>query len=976
MKKVVLTFLLLSLSSLAAVYDAAVEVNPQNESSWRINKLLFGSFLEEHWGDMAPGIYEQYLANPSFEEWQELVSGGKTRIIFTDVLETTGVAYPWEKINVETGISYDLTTSNPLNSEQSQHIVVSSGKQAGVKQRLALPDYRALDYRYKLYIKKTGSVTVKIKLADFVTGVSGNETIISGITTNWNSFEGELALDEIFSSKFNYRYGIGELIITAEGDGEIWIDQATLFPTDCVEEIYNPEAIANVKKFNVTMARWPGGNFTSGYHWRDGIGPIDDRPTRFNPAWGGQADNQFGLDEFLRFCELTGIVPIMGVGYNLPEIDKYEIADWVEYCNCDTNTSMGLLRAQNGHAEPYNIINWGIGNEVYGSYQLGYTNSIDYAIGFSDIVSEMKSRDPNIKVLASAYGYHNSEGSPANHWTDEILGQSGEDFDLIDSHAYIYGPRSEYITPGEIPVLQKAFMGSGDSVRNFIDYSRNLIMSRTKTEDVKMAFLEWGILPYTWNGSPLRQTFANAVIAATFYNSLIRNGDLVHQAAAHNFTYYVSPVKAHSEPINPRSYVAKIYSEMSSNKLIKVSSTSQTYSVYTSYRSIGVLSNVYEIDSVGTIDEDGKVRVSIVNRSTENDYNVAVHIQGSSIDLAARLETLTSDDPYYRYKWSSSGDPFKSTVTEIHPTNNYFNIFIPKIGMACITFPGSVDTMPETVAYWRFEEGTNGTAHTSDNDGWYKDFSENDSDMSTLTIASRPEASDDTSFSIVPRTFLTNKLALRCDGVDDYLSTTGHEWIDIYNFTDGWTIEATVMFNSLGSGTVRPSIICKEGDLGEHRYPYFNLQLNPDDAHIWVVTARDINGDNRIIKGTTTTIETGKWYSIAVTYDRNNEGTDREAELYIKEESDMIYEREAGTSGPWSSIILNGGTPWTIGSGMRSGVRSGYLDGIVDEVRISRVPLSPQDFLGSGIPEPGLIIIYYLSFIICYLRRKFKFSKI
>ncbi len=976
MKNFLLIILILaSLNSFAAIYNATVEVNPQNESSWRINKLVFGSFLEEHWGDMAPGIYEQYLANPSFEEWQELDSGGKTRIVFTDVLETAGVGYPWEKVNEEIGVSYDLTTSNPFNSEQCQHIVVSSGKKAGVKQKLALPDYRTLNYRYKLFIRKTGTVTVKIQLADANTSVSLNEVIISGITTEWQSFEGELPIYQKFSSNFNYRYGIGDLIITAEGDGEVWIDQVSLFPTDCIEEIYNLEAVDNVKKYNVTMARWPGGNYTSGYHWRDGIGPIDERPTRFNPAWGGQADNQFGLDEFLRFCELTGITPVMGVGFNLPEIDKYEIADWVEYCNGNTNTPMGQLRAQNGHAEPYNIINWGVGNEVYGSYQIGHTNSIDYAISFSDIVSEMKSRDPNIKVLASAYGYHNTEGDPGNEWTDEILETSGEDFDLIDSHAYIYGPNGDYVTPEEIPELQKAFMGSSDNFGKFIDYSRNLIMSRTKTENVKMALLEWGILPSSWDGSPRRQTFGNAIIAATYYNSMIRNGDFVHQAAAHNFTYYVSPVKAHSEPINPRSYIVKLYSEMSSNKLIQVVSTSQTYSVYTSYRGIGVLSNVYEIDSIGTIDDDGKVRIAIVNRSTENDYNIAIHIQGDQLDSTARLEMLTSEIPYQSYLWSNRVEPFKRTVSQIWPENNYFDILVPKMGLAYLTLPGTVDTMPETLAYWRFEEGTNGTAHNGDNDSWYMDFSEYGSHMSTLTANSRPVAYDDTSFLIVPRTSLTNNLALRCNGVDDYLSTTGNEWIDNYVFNEGWTIEATVMFHSLGSGTVRPSIICKEGNLGIDGYPYFNLQLNPDDAHIWVVTARNYNGDNRIIKGKTTTIETGKWYSIAVTYDRNNEGTDREAELYIKEESDAVYEREAGTSGPWSGIDLNGFSPWTIGSGMRNGVRRGYLDGIVDEVRISRKPLPPQDFLVSVIPEPFLFTIYQLLFIIYYLkmRRKFKF---
>ena len=281
----------------------------------------------------------------------------------------------------------------------------------------------------------------------------------------------------------------------------------------------------------------------------------------------------------------------------------------------------------------------------------------------------------------------------------------------------------------------------------------------------------------------------------------------------------------------------------------------------------------------------------------------------------------------------------------------------------------STNTAPTNIvidaaAYWRLEEGVNGIAHNTDNDGWYLDSSENNSPMSTLNSSSRPVATDLVPFTIVPQTWQSNNLALELNGVDDYISTTGNQWIDTHNFNvNGWTIEATVMFFTLGSGTIRPSIICKEGNLGDSGYPYFNLQLNPADAHLWVVTARD-NGDNRIIKGTTTTIETGKWYSIAVTYDLNNDGSDREAELYIKEENDEMYEREAGTSGPWSGIVLNGDTPWTIGSGFRNDVRRGYLDGIVDELRITDTILLPTSFLAVGIPEPFLFTIYQLLFII------------
>jgi len=129
MRKVLfLIFILFSLNSLAVVHNATIEVNPQNESSWRINKLLFGSFLEEHWGDMAPGIYEQYIANPSFEKWSWNVKHLKTRIVFFEVPESEDVAYPWEKVYSGSGISYNLSKENPKNSKTSQHIVVTAGK--------------------------------------------------------------------------------------------------------------------------------------------------------------------------------------------------------------------------------------------------------------------------------------------------------------------------------------------------------------------------------------------------------------------------------------------------------------------------------------------------------------------------------------------------------------------------------------------------------------------------------------------------------------------------------------------------------------------------------------------------------------------------------------------------------------------------------------------------------------------------------
>ena len=740
MKKLLLFILLFGSLDLFAI-NATITVNPQKKSDWKVDKLLFGSFQEEHWGDLTPGIYEQYIVNPSFEKWRWDAKHFKTGIVFFEIPEDEDVAYPWEKAYTGPGITYSLSKKNPKNSKYCQYISVSSGKKAGVKQQLALPDYRTLSYRYKFYIRKKGDVKIKVELVEDIplnppskgelediplnppskgeledipldppskgelkdipldppskgelkdiplNPLSKGELYVSGITNIWKEVEGIIKLDKKLVDRHKNRYGVAQFLITVEGNGEIWIDQATLFPADCVEDIYNPETIEYLKKFGVTMIRWPGGNYTSGYHWKDGIGPVVDRPTRWNPAWGGLVANHLGLDEFLRFCEITDIVPVMGVGFNLEEISTKEIADWVEYCNGDSSTPMGKLRAENGHPKPYNVINWGVGNEVYGHYQLGYTNAATYATELVKIISKMKKVDPKIKIIASGFGLHNKYRRPERDWNEVVLKIAGNKIDFIDMHTYVHGPNEVKVISEKIskPDLQKAFLSSNLSLEKFCDYLKKLLKSQTSTKNVKMAMLEWGILPAVWDGSPRRSTFANALIAASFYNTMIRNSDLIKQGAVHNFSYYVSPVSAHSEPINPRTHIAEIYSDMAGDKVIKVNVKSKKYSVKKPYIDIGTFSDVKDLDCVGTTSINGKIKLAILNRSQKNDYDVKINIQDIPENSIANLNMFLSEKPYEEYNWENNIKQFQRIVTKVQSSNNVFKISIPKMSFAYLT---------------------------------------------------------------------------------------------------------------------------------------------------------------------------------------------------------------------------------------------------------------------------------------------------
>lgn len=125
------------------------------------------------------------------------------------------------------------------------------------------------------------------------------------------------------------------------------------------------DVVAALRKLKVPILRWPGGCFADTYHWKDGIGPKDKRPTMVNKWWGGVTeDNSFGTHDFLNMCELLGAEPYLSG--NVGSGTVQELADWVQYTNFGGKSPMSDLRKQNGRTEPWKVKFWGIGNEAWG----------------------------------------------------------------------------------------------------------------------------------------------------------------------------------------------------------------------------------------------------------------------------------------------------------------------------------------------------------------------------------------------------------------------------------------------------------------------------------------------------------------------------------------------------------------------------------------------------------------------------------
>ena len=218
------------------------------------------------------------------------------------------------------------------------------------------------------------------------------------------------------------------------------LDRVSAMPADHVEG-FDPEVVAIAKAARISEVRWPGGNFASHYHWRDGIGPLELRPTRPNFSWGGIEQNTIGTEEFLAFCRLIGAEPHLTV--NSGTGNAQEAAAWVEYCNGPPDTPMGALRAAGGHPEPHGVRIWEVGNENFGNWQGGFVGSEENARRFAEFAPAMRAASPGALEVHACGNLFDVVGpnKPLDNvdhdgrWHTELIRQAPDDLDVVSVHA-------------------------------------------------------------------------------------------------------------------------------------------------------------------------------------------------------------------------------------------------------------------------------------------------------------------------------------------------------------------------------------------------------------------------------------------------------------------------------------------------------------------------------------------------------------
>ena len=251
-------------------------------------------------------------------------------------------------------------------------------------------------------------------------------------------------------------------------------------------------ALEPVKMANIRF----GGNFFSGYRWRDGVGPRAERPARHELAWNSLVPNNFGTSEFVTLCRTLGAEPYLNT--NCGDGDMREAADWMEYCNGTGDSALVKLRRAHGFEKPHNVKYWSIGNEVDSPGQIGYKTPQEYARAATEYSKVMKRVDPSIKLVASAtcswedfplgpqFLYRKTE------WVERaqlILEQAGDRIDYMALHKYAHP-----YTDDSFETLMAFAAGFEEHIRAYEGIIKAVCLERGINHAVNIAVDEWGII--------------------------------------------------------------------------------------------------------------------------------------------------------------------------------------------------------------------------------------------------------------------------------------------------------------------------------------------------------------------------------------------------------------------------------------------------------------------------------------------------
>ena len=246
---------------------------------------------------------------------------------------------------------------------------------------------------------------------------------------------------------------------------------------------FRKDVLDEIKKINVPIVRYPGGNFVSGYNWEDGTGDRNKRPRRLELAWSSIETNEIGVDEFQEWAKRAGTEVMMAV--NLGTRGAEEARNLVEYCNSSTDTYYANKRRANGFEKPFAIKTWCLGNEMDGPWQMGQKTAYEYGRTANEAAKMMKWVDPSIEVVAC--GSSSSDQPTFGDWELDMLNECYENVDYVSLHRYYGNPT------GDTPGFLARTMDMDDFIRSVVSMCDAVKGKKHSKHKVNLSFDEWNV---------------------------------------------------------------------------------------------------------------------------------------------------------------------------------------------------------------------------------------------------------------------------------------------------------------------------------------------------------------------------------------------------------------------------------------------------------------------------------------------------
>jgi alpha-N-arabinofuranosidase len=581
-----------------------------------ISKYIYGQFIEHLGRCIYGGIWAEMLEDRKFyypvtDEFKpyskESEEGGEFPVV-------TGS--PWKIVGTKGCVT--MVTKDSFVGDQTPQIDLGQGTVVCGIEQMGLALIKDKEYTGRVVLggdAKAGPI--KVSLVWGKDKEQRQTVTIENVTGEFVKYP--------FKFKSAADTDNGKLQIVGHGKGKFMIGTVSLMPADNVNGM-RPDTLALLKELDAPLYRWPGGNFVSGYDWRDGIGDIDKRPPRKNPAWTGLEHNDFGLDEFIAFCREVNAEPMIAVNTGFG--DAHSAYEEVMYANGSVDTPMGKWRVQNGNPAAYNVEFWCVGNEMYGAWQLGFMSLEHYTLKHNRFAKKMWKADPSIKLVGVGNTEDEESRQVSAQWSRVMLEKCANSMDLISEHWYVgfeYRDKTaEVIEHVAKPVRR---------TREKADYHRALRgkLDSLKGKDIRIALDEWNYWygPHVYGELGVRYHMQDALGIAAGLHEMFRNSDLFYMANYAQTVNVIGCIKTTKTEAGfattamPLMLYRKHFGEIP----VKISDVPEPLDIVAAWTK-----------------ERDAITIAIVN-PTRNEYHVVINLKNAKLTGRGKKWVIEHDDP-------------------------------------------------------------------------------------------------------------------------------------------------------------------------------------------------------------------------------------------------------------------------------------------------------------------------------------------